>query len=66
VTFNVIYSLVVETSLILTAFPFFDSKKKLSIYGVAPVVARHILQDQLPDLSTHIVRYFNDNVMHCL
>ena len=32
VTFNVIYSLVVETSLLLTAFPVLDSKKKLSIF----------------------------------
>jgi hypothetical protein len=37
--FNVIYSLV-ETSLLLTAFPFLGSKKKLSINGIAPLVAR--------------------------
>jgi hypothetical protein len=32
VTFDAIYLLVVETSLLLTAFPVLDSKKKLSIY----------------------------------
>lgn len=37
-----VYSFV-ETSLLLTAYPFLDSKKKLSINGVAPVVARHPL-----------------------
>ena len=42
-TFNVIYSLVVKTSLLLTAFSFLDSKKKLSINGVAPVVVREPL-----------------------
>jgi hypothetical protein len=31
VTFNVTYSLVVETNLLLTASPFMDSKKQLSI-----------------------------------
>jgi hypothetical protein len=42
VTLNVIYSLV-ETCLLLTAFPFLDPKKKLSISGVVPVVVRQPL-----------------------
>lgn len=53
--FDVIYSLVVETSLLLTAFLFLDSKKKLSISGVASVVARQPLGKNFLFLSTDII-----------
>jgi hypothetical protein len=53
--FNVIYSLVVETSLLLTAFPFLESEKKLNIYGVTPVVVRQPLGKNFSILSTDII-----------
>ena len=43
VTFNVIYPLFVAINLLLTAFLFLDSKKKLSINGAASVVVRQPL-----------------------
>jgi hypothetical protein len=54
VTFNVIY-LLVETSLILTAFPFLDSEEKWSIYGVVPVVTRQPLGKKYLISSTDII-----------
>ena len=53
--FDVIYSLVVETSLLLTAFPVLDSKKKLSIFEVTPVVAKQPLGKNCLISSTDII-----------
>ena len=54
-TFNVIYSLIVEISLLLTAFPVLDSKKKLNINGVAPVVMKQPLGKNCLISSTDII-----------
>ena len=53
VTFNVIYSLVVETSLLLTAFPVLDSKNKLGMsYSSCGETAT---RQELPHSSTDII-----------
>ena len=56
-TFNVIYSLVVETSLLLTAFSVLDSKKKLSIIEITLVVVKQPLGKNCLISSTDIIQF---------